>query len=125
MTEAERELPTGPHHEIPEFVAEAPDLIPGAPPELNAVLRELKSERHAIVEERRAIVAERKAIIDLVDAVTKIVNRCEMAAQSIQANVDHLTGLVTRLSVAEDRVERLEHEVGLMKLQLDEVRDAR
>jgi hypothetical protein len=83
MTDAERELPTGAHNAIPEFVGEAPETIPGAPPWANELIRDVRAERAAM---------------------TALVGRIESASKMLTDAINRLIDHDSRLLVLERTV---------------------
>jgi len=93
MTDAERELPTGPHHEVPDFVGQPPSAIPGAPSPLNQLLDEIRAERAEVRAERVAM--------------TKLVERVEGAAGMLTEAIDRLLNHDARLVSLEGKATSL------------------
>lgn len=77
MTDDERELPTGPHHEIPEFIGNSPEFIPGAPPWANQLIAEVRGERVAMT-----------ALVGRIESATS------MVTTAINRLIDHDARLV-------------------------------
>jgi hypothetical protein len=90
MTDADRELPTGTHHEIPDFVGEAPETIPGAPQWANELITDVRAERRAM---------------------TKLVGRMELVANMLTDAVERLF----HLGELERQVEENKREIASLK----------
>lgn len=102
MTDAEREMPTGTHHEIPDFVGEPPDAIPGAPAWANQLITEVRIERRAMTR----LVGRMELVSNmLTDTVERLfaVGELERKVESLNAWNQRLENRVTELEAALNR----------------------